>query len=61
MSSPGFAGAGTGHDEDVAARSDRLPLGRSVSESFWVGGGPIADEFSVSGCKFQVFKGEELA
>ena len=24
----GFAGAGTGHDEDVAARSHRLPLGR---------------------------------
>ena len=24
----GFAGAGTGHDEDVAARGDRLPLGQ---------------------------------
>ena len=25
---PSFAGAGAGHDEDVAARGDRLPLGR---------------------------------
>jgi len=31
---PGLAGAGAGHDEDVAARGDRLPLGRREATYF---------------------------
>ncbi len=33
----GLAGTGTGHDEDVAARGDRLPLGRR-ERIVWVAG-----------------------